>query len=77
MTAKPTNHVSAGLKPTVKLAGVAQHAVSQQIKALERTLGVTLLRRTSRRVELTTEGSAYLADARRVLGAADSASRHI
>ena len=35
---------------------VAQQAVSQQIKALERVLGVTLLQRTSRRVELTTEG---------------------
>ena len=57
--------------------GIAQQAVSQQIKTLERTLGVALLRRTSRRVELTADGSAFLADARRVLGAADSASRHI
>jgi DNA-binding transcriptional LysR family regulator len=52
---------------------VAQQAVSQQIKALERTLGVTLLRRTSRRVELTPEGAVFLIDARRLLAAADRA----
>jgi|SRR5262252_4044546 len=32
---------------------IAQQAVSQQIKALESAIGVRLLRRTSRRVELT------------------------
>jgi DNA-binding transcriptional LysR family regulator len=52
---------------------VAQQAVSQQIKALEKTLGVTLFRRTSRRVELTPEGAVFLADARRVLTNADRA----
>jgi DNA-binding transcriptional LysR family regulator len=52
---------------------VAQQAVSQQIRALEKTLGVTLLRRTSRRVELTPEGSVFLADARRLLAGADRA----
>jgi DNA-binding transcriptional LysR family regulator len=52
---------------------VAQQAVSQQIKALERTLGVTLFRRTSRRVELTPEGAVFLVDARRVLTNADRA----
>jgi DNA-binding transcriptional LysR family regulator len=52
---------------------VAQQAVSQQIKALERSLGVTLFRRTSRRVELTPEGAVFLADARRVLTNADRA----
>lgn len=52
---------------------VAQQAVSQQIKALERTLGVMLLRRTSRSVQLTPEGVVFLADARRLLSAADRA----
>jgi DNA-binding transcriptional LysR family regulator len=52
---------------------VAQQAVSQQVKALERTLGVTLLRRSPRRVELTPEGELFLADCRRVLAAADRA----
>jgi DNA-binding transcriptional LysR family regulator len=56
---------------------IAQQAVSQQIKALERSLGVTLLRRTPRRVELTAEGSVFLGDCRRVLAAADRAARRV
>jgi DNA-binding transcriptional LysR family regulator len=56
---------------------IAQQAVSQQIKALERSLGVTLLRRTPRHVELTAEGSVFLADCRRVLAAADRAARRV
>jgi DNA-binding transcriptional LysR family regulator len=56
---------------------IAQQAVSQQIKALERSLGVTLLRRTPRRVELTTEGEVFLADCRRVLASADRAARRV
>jgi DNA-binding transcriptional LysR family regulator len=56
---------------------IAQQAVSQQIKALERSLGVTLLRRTPRRVELTAEGEVFLAECRRVLAAADRAARRV
>src|SRR5262249_27545245 len=56
---------------------IAQQAVSQQIKALERSLGVTLLRRTPRRVELTAAGTVFLADCRRVLAAADRAARRV
>jgi DNA-binding transcriptional LysR family regulator len=56
---------------------IAQQAVSQQIKALERALGVTLLRRNSRRVELTAEGTVFLADCRRVLAAADRAAQRV
>jgi DNA-binding transcriptional LysR family regulator len=52
---------------------IAQQAVSQQIKALERALGVSLLRRTPRRVELTREGEVFVADCRRVLAAAERA----
>jgi DNA-binding transcriptional LysR family regulator len=56
---------------------IAQQAVSQQVKALERSLGVTLLRRTPRRVELTAEGEVFLAESRRVLAAADRAARRV
>ncbi len=56
---------------------IAQQAVSQQIKALERSLGATLLRRTPRHVELTAEGEVFLADCRRVLAAADRAARRV
>ncbi|MGW2409547.1 LysR family transcriptional regulator [Streptomyces sp. NPDC001739] len=55
---------------------VAQQALSQQIKALEDTLGVRLLDRTSRRVELTPAGAAYLADCKRLLAAAGRAAQH-
>lgn len=56
---------------------IAQQAVSQQVKALERSLGVTLLKRSSRRVELTPEGTVFLTDCRRVLSAADRAARRV
>jgi DNA-binding transcriptional LysR family regulator len=54
---------------------VAQQAVSQQIRALEATLSVTLLRRSSRRVELTPAGAVFLTDAKRLLAASDRAVR--
>jgi DNA-binding transcriptional LysR family regulator len=56
---------------------IAQQAVSQQIKSLERSLGVTLLRRNPRRVDLTAEGAVFLADSRRLLAAADRAARRV
>jgi DNA-binding transcriptional LysR family regulator len=56
---------------------VAQQAVSQGVKALEQTLGVTLLDRSSRRVTLTSEGAVFLADCRRVLAGADRAARRV
>jgi DNA-binding transcriptional LysR family regulator len=56
---------------------VAQQAVSQQIRALEATLAVTLLRRSSHSVELTPAGAVFLADAKRVLAASDRAVRRV
>lgn len=52
---------------------MAQPPLSQQIRQLEGELGVTLLRRTTRRVDLTEAGAAYLDQARRILGAVDDA----
>jgi DNA-binding transcriptional LysR family regulator len=56
---------------------VAQQAVSQQVKALEQLLGVTLFERSSRKVRLTPEGVVFLADCRRVLAGADRAARRV
>jgi DNA-binding transcriptional LysR family regulator len=52
---------------------VVQSALSHQIKALEHELGVTLFARTSRRVELTAAGEAFLTSARASLDAAERA----
>ncbi|MBM3390721.1 MAG: LysR family transcriptional regulator [Betaproteobacteria bacterium] len=47
--------------------GVAPAVVSRRLDALEARLGVKLLLRTTRRVTLTFEGSAYLEDCQRIL----------
>lgn len=46
---------------------VTQPAVTQQIRALERELGVMLFRRTTRSVRITEEGLAFFDDARRIV----------
>ncbi|QCX75091.1 Hca operon transcriptional activator [Streptomyces sp. YIM 121038] len=50
--------------------GIVQSAVSQQVRRLERELGVRLFRRTTRHVELTGAGERLLPEARAVLAAA-------
>jgi DNA-binding transcriptional LysR family regulator len=50
---------------------LAQSAISQQIRRLERELGVEVFRRSSRRVELTAEGRVILGYAQRVLAEVD------
>jgi DNA-binding transcriptional LysR family regulator len=50
---------------------IAQSALSQQVGRLERELGLELLRRTTRRVEVTEAGELVLARARRALAEVD------
>ena len=52
--------------------GISQAAVSRNLMALEKVLGVRLLHRTSRSVTPTTAGVHALAQARQVLAAADN-----
>ncbi|MBB5927119.1 LysR family transcriptional regulator [Streptomyces echinatus] len=52
---------------------VVQSSLSHRIAALERELGVRLFARSSRRVELTSAGAAFVAAARECLAAADRA----
>ncbi|WP_208810923.1 LysR family transcriptional regulator [Micromonospora echinofusca] len=48
---------------------LSQPALSQQIRALEERLGVDLVRRSSRRVELTAAGEALVPEARELVAA--------
>ena len=51
--------------------------VSRALSRLEEKLGVTLLRRTTRRLELTEEGEAFLAQARRILASVEEAEEQM
>ena len=53
---------------------VVQSSLSHRIAGLERELGVRLFARSSRRVELTSAGEAFVAAARECLAAADRAA---
>ncbi|MFJ4653966.1 LysR family transcriptional regulator [Nocardia sp. NPDC088792] len=56
--------------------GIAQPALSRAIARLERRLGVTLLNRTSRSVQLTEPGKVLLREGIRALDAVAGAARH-
>ena len=56
---------------------IAQSALSQQVGRLERELGIELLRRTTRHVEVTEAGEAVLARARRALAEVDAVTADV
>ncbi|MGM0544505.1 MAG: LysR substrate-binding domain-containing protein [Pseudomonadota bacterium] len=53
--------------------GITVSGVSRALNRLEQKLGTTLLRRTTRRLELTEEGETFLNHCRRILAAVDEA----
>jgi len=55
------------LSAAARHEGIAPAMVSRRLDALEARLGVKLLQRTTRRVTLTPEGSAYAEDCQRIL----------
>jgi DNA-binding transcriptional LysR family regulator len=56
---------------------VTQAALSHHVRHLEQDLGVQLIRRLHRRIELTAEGSLLLSDCARALGALSAALRNV
>jgi DNA-binding transcriptional LysR family regulator len=56
---------------------ISQPPLSRSIRDLEARLGVTLLARTRRKVELTPEGARFLEDARRLLAQLEHAVREV
>lgn len=61
------------LSAAAKLEGVAPAIIGRRIDALEERLGVKLLIRTTRRMTLTFEGSAFLEDCQRILHEVENA----
>jgi DNA-binding transcriptional LysR family regulator len=53
---------------------IVQSALSQQVQRLERTLGVLLVHRTTRHIELTPAGERFLLEARQILEHVDRAA---
>ena len=56
-----------GLTAAAKAEGVAPAIIGRRLDSLEEHLGVKLMVRTTRRITLTHEGSAFLEDCQRVL----------
>jgi len=65
------------LTATALAEGVAPAVIGRRIDALEERLGVKLLVRTTRRITLTHEGSAFLEDCQRVLADLDNAEASV
>jgi DNA-binding transcriptional LysR family regulator len=65
------------LTATAAAEGVAPAVIGRRIDALEERLGVKLLVRTTRRISLTHEGSAFLEDCQRLLGDLASAEARV
>ena len=57
--------------------GQTVSGVSRALRRLEEKLETTLLSRTTRRLSLTDEGAAFLAQARSILAAVDEAEEQI
>ncbi len=57
--------------------GQTVSAISRALGRLEEKLGVTLLRRTTRRLELTEEGQVFLAQARKIISAVEDAEEQM
>jgi DNA-binding transcriptional LysR family regulator len=64
---------SGSITSAAERLGISVSGVSRTLNRLEQKLGVTLLRRTTRRLELTEEGETLLEHCRRILAAVEEA----
>lgn len=65
------------LASTAQQMGLTAPAVSRRLAQLEHRLGVRLLHRTTRRMNLTPEGETYLLDGARILGDLEALERTV
>ena len=68
---------SGSISAAAEQLGQTASGVSRALSRLEEKLAVTLLRRTTRRLELTEEGAAFLAQARRILVSVEEAEEQM
>jgi DNA-binding transcriptional LysR family regulator len=62
-----------GFSSSARVLHVSQSAISEQISDLEHEIGVALLVRGQQKLRLTEQGEVFLAEAKKVLAAADQA----
>ena len=65
------------LSAAARAEGIAPAMIGRRLDALEARLGVKLLQRTTRRLVLTDEGTAFLEDCQRILGEVNDAESAI
>lgn len=68
---------SGSISAAAQQLGQTASGVSRALSRLEDKLAVTLLRRTTRRLELTEEGAAFLGQARRILASVEEAEEQM
>lgn len=68
---------SSSITAAAEYLGQTVSAISRSLGRLEEKLGVTLLRRTTRRLELTEEGQVFLAQARKIISAVEDAEEQM
>ena len=70
-------HDTGSITAAAEQLGQTVSGISRALGRLERKLETTLMRRTTRRIELTEEGAAFLAHARAILASIDAAEEQM
>jgi DNA-binding transcriptional LysR family regulator len=65
------------LSAAARAEGIAPAMIGRRLDALERRLGVKLLQRTTRKIALTDEGTAFLEDCQRILTELETAESSV